>query len=137
MWTRRAIVRKGRLGPGEMLTVDTASGEVLTTNDVAGRLAADKPYERWLQENLVKLDDLMTPGGVSSLDHRPQRALRAAYGGVRPTRLPPTATYRRWLATAPACLAPAGSFWLQPRGVGGTVPAHVAAGGRGHWFHGR
>ncbi len=60
------IVRKGRLGPGEMLTVDTASGEILATNDVAGRLAADKPYERWLQENLVKLDDLMTPGGVSS-----------------------------------------------------------------------
>ncbi len=60
------IVRKGRLGPGEMLLVDTSSGEILATNDVAGRLAADKPYERWLQENLVKLDDLMTPGGVSS-----------------------------------------------------------------------
>ncbi|HSN78507.1 MAG TPA: glutamate synthase-related protein, partial [Anaerolineae bacterium] len=60
------VVRKGRLGPGEMLLVDTASGEILATNDVAGRLAADKPYERWLQENLVELDDLMTPGGVSS-----------------------------------------------------------------------
>jgi glutamate synthase (ferredoxin) len=60
------IVRKGRLGPGEMLTVDTASGEILSTNDVAGRLAADKPYQRWLQENLVELDDLLTPGRVSS-----------------------------------------------------------------------
>ncbi|MFZ2362143.1 MAG: glutamate synthase large subunit [Anaerolineae bacterium] len=60
------IVSKGRLGPGEMLLVDTANGEILTTNDVAGQLASDKPYERWLQENLVKLDDLMTPGGVSS-----------------------------------------------------------------------
>ena len=56
------MVRKGRLGPGEMLTVDTASGEVLAESDVAGRLAADKPYVRWLQENLVKLDDLMIPG---------------------------------------------------------------------------
>jgi glutamate synthase (ferredoxin) len=53
------IVRKGRLGPGEMLTVDTSTGDVLTEGDVARRLAADKPYARWLQENLVTLDDLV------------------------------------------------------------------------------
>ncbi len=72
------ITRKGRLGPGEMLTVDTASGEILTTNDVAGRLAADKPYERWLQENLVELEDLTTPGGVASSSSGPGARSAAA-----------------------------------------------------------
>lgn len=61
-----SVVRKGRLGPGEMLLVDTASGELLFTDDVAGRLAADKPYQRWLGENLVKLEDLTTPGAQGS-----------------------------------------------------------------------
>lgn len=61
-----AVARKGRLGPGEMLLVDTASGELLFTADAAGRLAADKPYQRWLGENLVKLDDLTTPGAAGS-----------------------------------------------------------------------
>jgi len=61
-----AVVRKGRLGPGEMLLVDTASGELLFTADAAGRLAAEKPYQRWLGENLVKLDDLTTPGAAGS-----------------------------------------------------------------------
>ena len=76
------IVRKGRLGPGEMLAVDTATGEILLTNDVAGRLAADKPYERWLQENLVKLEDLVTPGGEMSASSGP--SVRSASARRRP-----------------------------------------------------
>jgi glutamate synthase (ferredoxin) len=80
------VLSKGRLGPGEMLTVDTASGEVLLTNDVAGRLAADKPYERWLQENLVKLDDLLTPGGVASSTTSP--SVRSATARRRPASAP-------------------------------------------------
>ncbi len=56
------IVRKGRLGPGEMLAVDTRTGELLATEDITTRLAEAQPYERWLQENLVQLEDLVTPG---------------------------------------------------------------------------
>ena len=56
------IVAKGRLGPGEMLAVDTRSGAIVSTDDVARQFAAEKPYRRWLDENLVSLEDLMTPG---------------------------------------------------------------------------
>jgi len=76
------ITRRGRLGPGEMLTVDTASGELLTTNEVAGRLAADKPYERWLRENLVELEDLLTPGRASASSFGP--GVRSASARRRP-----------------------------------------------------
>jgi len=44
----RRIVRKGRLGPGEMLVVDTASGEVFENGAIKRRLAAQAPYAEWL-----------------------------------------------------------------------------------------
>ncbi|MEZ4768542.1 MAG: glutamate synthase large subunit [Caldilineales bacterium] len=53
------VVARGRLGPGGMLAVDTSSGEVLSDRQVAARLAAEQPYETWLSQNLVSLDDLV------------------------------------------------------------------------------
>ncbi len=57
----RDVTAKGRLGPGEMLAVDTAGGEMLATGAIIERLAAAYPYQRWLDENLVRLEDLVTP----------------------------------------------------------------------------
>lgn len=53
------VVRRGRLGPGEMLAVDTSTGEVLTEREVVERLAQQKPYERWIADNLLPLDKVM------------------------------------------------------------------------------
>ncbi len=45
------IVAKGRLRPGELLSVDTATGQILLPRDIDARLAHRQPYRRWLAEH--------------------------------------------------------------------------------------
>ena len=52
----RRIVRKGRLGPGQMLVVDTASGEVFENGAIKRELAGRAPYAEWLAEYGRTLD---------------------------------------------------------------------------------
>ncbi|SHK85892.1 glutamate synthase (NADPH/NADH) large chain [Marinobacter antarcticus] len=50
------VVAKGRVGPGQMLAIDTESGEVLHTRDIDQRLKTAKPYKRWLRENALRVE---------------------------------------------------------------------------------
>ncbi|MCW2622108.1 MAG: Glutamate synthase large chain, partial [Frankiales bacterium] len=52
------IIRKGRLQPGRMFLVDTAEGRIVEDDEVKSTLAAGAPYEEWLEQGLVHLDDL-------------------------------------------------------------------------------
>ena len=45
------VVAKGRVGPGQILVIDTETGEVLHTKDIDNKLKTSKPYKRWLREN--------------------------------------------------------------------------------------
>ena len=53
------VVDKGRLGPGEMIAVDTAQGRLLRDREIKEQLAAQRPYRAWVKENLVRLADLV------------------------------------------------------------------------------
>ncbi|TBW51023.1 glutamate synthase large subunit [Marinobacter halodurans] len=50
------VVAKGRVGPGQMLAIDTESGEVLHTRDIDQRLKSAQPYKRWLRENALRVE---------------------------------------------------------------------------------
>ncbi|HEX9880004.1 MAG TPA: glutamate synthase large subunit, partial [Candidatus Binatia bacterium] len=52
------VVEKGRLGPGQMILVDTARGELLRNDDAKRRIAGQKPYGQWVKENLFRVDSL-------------------------------------------------------------------------------
>lgn len=45
------VIAKGRVGPGQILMVDTQTGEMLHTADIDNRLKNRHPYKRWLKEN--------------------------------------------------------------------------------------
>ena len=45
------VIAKGRVGPGQMLVVDTQEGKVLHTDDIDNMLKARHPYKRWLRDN--------------------------------------------------------------------------------------
>ena len=45
------VVAKGRVGPGQILVIDTVTGEVLHTKDIDNKLKTSKPYKRWLRDN--------------------------------------------------------------------------------------
>ncbi|WP_372965457.1 glutamate synthase large subunit [Marinobacter sp.] len=50
------VVAKGRVGPGQMLAIDTDTAEVLHTRDIDERLKAAQPYKRWLKENALRVE---------------------------------------------------------------------------------
>jgi glutamate synthase (NADPH/NADH) large chain len=53
-----AVVRKGRLEPGRMFLVDTAAGRIIDDEEIKGELAAQHPYQEWVDSGLLHLDDL-------------------------------------------------------------------------------
>jgi glutamate synthase domain-containing protein 2/glutamate synthase domain-containing protein 1/glutamate synthase domain-containing protein 3 len=56
------VVEKGRLGPGEMIAIDTAQGKLLRDSEIKASLAVRRPYRKWLEENLLRLgDNLLHP----------------------------------------------------------------------------
>ncbi|MCJ8300483.1 MAG: glutamate synthase large subunit, partial [Pseudomonadales bacterium] len=50
------IVAQGRVGPGQILAVDTATGEILHTADVDNKLKVQKPYKKWLRDNALRIE---------------------------------------------------------------------------------
>ena len=53
------VVSKGRLRPGEMLAVDTSTGELLLPGDVDERLKKRRPYKQWLAEHQRRLESTL------------------------------------------------------------------------------
>ena len=50
------VVRKGRLKPGEMIAVDTNTGELLLPEMIDQQLKTQHPYKQWMREHSVRLD---------------------------------------------------------------------------------
>ncbi|MCS5587654.1 MAG: glutamate synthase large subunit [Porticoccaceae bacterium] len=44
------VVAKGRLGPGDILSIDTQQGRILFRDEIEDQLAARNPYKKWLRE---------------------------------------------------------------------------------------
>ncbi len=52
------VVRKGRLQPGRMFLVDTSQGRIVDDEEIKATLAAEHPYQEWLDAGLVHVDEL-------------------------------------------------------------------------------
>jgi glutamate synthase (ferredoxin) len=51
----REVVACGKVGPGEVLVVDTGRGEVIRNQDAKRRVAARRPYARWVARYMATL----------------------------------------------------------------------------------
>ena len=51
-------MKKGRLEPGKIFLVDTTQGRIIPDDEIKAELAAQQPYQEWLDAGLVHLDDL-------------------------------------------------------------------------------
>jgi glutamate synthase (NADPH/NADH) large chain len=63
------VVAKGRLGPGQILSVDTETGKLYHTEDIDNQLKVCKPYRKWLNEQATRIEsslDLDQPEGSLS-----------------------------------------------------------------------
>ncbi len=52
------VVRKGRLQPGRMFLVDTAAGRIVEDEQIKAHLAAEHPYQEWIDQHSVRLSEL-------------------------------------------------------------------------------
>lgn len=55
-YDEKDVVRKGRLGPGEMLAVDLVNGVLLENDDIHDILKTRAPYKKWLKQGVRYLD---------------------------------------------------------------------------------
>ncbi|MCF7957765.1 MAG: glutamate synthase large subunit [Phycisphaerae bacterium] len=60
------IQKKGRLQPGRMFLVDTEEGRIITDNEIKSKIARQKPYRRWLEDNRIELRGLFKPNKLKS-----------------------------------------------------------------------
>ena len=49
------VLEKGRVGPGEMLAVDTYTGKIWRSNEIDEDLKDRHPYQEWLKNNIRRL----------------------------------------------------------------------------------
>ncbi|MBP6860726.1 MAG: glutamate synthase large subunit [Neisseriaceae bacterium] len=49
------VVSKGRVGPGELLVIDTRHGKLVQSSQIDAELQARHPYQAWLAKNVLRL----------------------------------------------------------------------------------
>ncbi|MCC7191470.1 MAG: glutamate synthase large subunit [Phycisphaeraceae bacterium] len=64
----RNVLIKGKLRPGRMFLVDFEQGRIIDNRELKDHLAAEHPYQSWLDEQRVRLDDLPRGRRVAGLD---------------------------------------------------------------------
>jgi glutamate synthase (NADPH/NADH) large chain len=55
------VILKGRLQPGRMFVVDMEQGRIIPDEEVKAEICSKHPYQEWLNENKLKVDDLGYP----------------------------------------------------------------------------
>src|SRR5579871_6840892 len=87
--TEEQIRHKWRLQPGKMLLIDLEQGRIISDDEIKQQLAAEHPYEAWLQATQFKLADLPEPpaptahpggGAVRRNDPEAHLNLQQAFG---------------------------------------------------------
>ena len=59
-----SIIAKKRLEPGKMLLIDTKQGRIIPDEEVKGEIAKQHPYKKWVEENLLDIDNIKTGNRV-------------------------------------------------------------------------
>ena len=58
------VKKKGRLQPGKMFLVDTVQQRIISDKEIKQQLVSRQPYEEWLKEKQITLDQLPEPSRV-------------------------------------------------------------------------
>ncbi|HVU25456.1 MAG TPA: glutamate synthase large subunit [Opitutus sp.] len=74
------VIQKGRLQPGRMFLVDTEQGRIIEDEEIKSKLATERPYRQWLNEHLVKLEDIPAAPSVPPPDHETLLHRQIAFG---------------------------------------------------------
>ncbi len=56
------VITKGRLQPGKMFLIDTVEGRIIDDEEIKKRVAAEHPYQEWLDQGRIELKDIPDRG---------------------------------------------------------------------------
>ncbi len=93
------VVRKGRLGPGQIMCVDTTSGLIMGDEEITRYFATRRPYDRWVKDNLVNLDE------------RIKQDARVAPAQRLLSKVTMSLPGRRWCSASLPLATPARKWW--------------------------
>ncbi|HMP83809.1 MAG TPA: glutamate synthase large subunit, partial [Verrucomicrobiota bacterium] len=74
------VKTKGRLQPGRMFLVDTEQGRIITDEELKKKYASAAPYQKWLDEHHVTLEDLPKPDKQTEPGMRRVLQMQQAFG---------------------------------------------------------
>jgi glutamate synthase (ferredoxin) len=74
------IAIKGRLQPGRMFLVDTEQGRIVADEELKKKYSSAQPYQKWLDENHILLENLPDPAEATQPDHRKVLQRQQAFG---------------------------------------------------------
>jgi len=77
------IRSRGRLQPGKMFLVDLQQNRIVPDNEIKAKISRQKPYRRWIRDELIELRGLFMPSRIPSVDpeilHKNQHAFGYTY----------------------------------------------------------
>ena len=76
------VAYKGKMQPGKMLLVDTDKQRLISDDEIKAQVAAQKPYARWVEQNVIEISKLPDPpeGAVTQPDHETLMRRQQAFG---------------------------------------------------------
>jgi glutamate synthase (ferredoxin) len=74
------VAIKGRLQPGRMFLVDIEQGRIIADEELKQKYASAAPYQKWLDEHHVLLENLPTPNEHTDPGHRKVLQQQQAFG---------------------------------------------------------
>ncbi|HEV8132380.1 MAG TPA: glutamate synthase central domain-containing protein, partial [Acidobacteriota bacterium] len=78
------IAQRGRLGPGEMVMVDTVNGTIQNSTSVQHQLATQHPYRFWIKHKLKHVDDYQSAAEIK-IETRHAASLRQTHTAASPS----------------------------------------------------
>ena len=74
------IVKKWRLQPGKMFLIDLIEGRIIDDEEVKADITHAKPYQTWLDDTQIKVEDLPEENPAMAPDHETMLDAQQAFG---------------------------------------------------------
>ncbi|ANB59195.1 glutamate synthase large subunit [Anoxybacteroides amylolyticum] len=83
------VLYKDRLSPGKMLLIDLEEGRIISDEEIKTKVASERPYRQWLNEQMLSLTDLDIPAETEPIESLTtlQKAFGYTYEDVEKTVL--------------------------------------------------
>lgn len=74
------IIKRSRLSPGKMLLADFKQNRVVPDKEIKAKISRQKPYRRWIKENIITLRGLFNPSNAPEEDPKALLQKQHAFG---------------------------------------------------------